>query len=554
MTALLLQTPALIAQTSGERQLEFEQLTANDGLSQNFVTCILQDHQGFLWFGTRDGLNRYDGYEFKVYSFDADDTTSISANAIQTIYEDKHGNLWVGTWFGGLNKYDRATDRFVRYSYEREAPSGPTQNLTFPIQDDSRKAGLWLGTADGLKRFDPQTGRFTSFIYKPDDPESWKYNFVFAILEAEDGNLWLGTRYEYSSLLYFNRTTETFAHFKVDPKNFAPTMPLIIRAICRDKSGNLWVGDAAGLFRINEQWLRDQVGNPSPYERPGFQDGFVKVADSFTAVVFALCQDEAGGLWIGSTDGLFIYEVDPRLSSTKLAMENRGVTHIVPNLGIISIYKDRSGLMWLGTNGHGIYKLRSAQQRFGRMTNRPNHANNLGSNSIRAICEADDSTLWIGGYNSLDQLERKSGRVTHYPRQATGYGGETVWAIYEDPLSAGRILWIGTENGLYRFDRAREKFTRYQNAPGNPQSLNDNFVLSIHRDSSGSEALAGTLWVGTNSGLNRFDDRTEKFTPYNHDPKNPHGLRGAFILSICESRYEGRRVLWLARNRSFPKF
>jgi len=137
MTALLWQTPALIAQTSGERRLEFEQFTVNEGLSQNFVTCILQDHQGFLWFGTRSGLNRYDGYTFKVYSFEAEDTTSISANAIQTIYEDKHDNLWVGTWFGGLNKYDRATDRFVRYSYEREAPSGPTQNFTFPIQEDS---------------------------------------------------------------------------------------------------------------------------------------------------------------------------------------------------------------------------------------------------------------------------------------------------------------------------------------------------------------------------------------------------------------------------------
>jgi len=294
--ALLWQAPALFAQISGERRLEFEQFTVNDGLSQNFVTCILQDHQGFLWFGTRSGLNRYDGYTFKVYSFEAEDTTSISANAIQTIYEDKQGNLWVGTWFGGLNKYDRATDRFVRYSYDREALSGPTLNLTFPIQED-QSGMLWLGTADGLKRFDPQTGKFTSFIYKPDDPESWKYNFIFAILEAEDGNLWLGTRYEYSSLLYFNRTTETFAPFKVDPKNFAPTRPLIIKAICRDQSGNLWVGDAAGLFRINEHWLLDQLGNPSPNERPNSQDGLVKVADSFTAFISALCQDKAGDLF-----------------------------------------------------------------------------------------------------------------------------------------------------------------------------------------------------------------------------------------------------------------
>jgi len=543
--ALLLQTPVLIAQTAGERRLEFEQFTVNDGLSQNFVTRILQDHQGFLWFGTRDGLNRYDGYQFKVYSFDADDTTSLSENAIQAIFEDRRGNLWVGTWFGGLNKYDRATDRFVRYRYEQETPS---DNFAFPIHED-RSGMLWLGAAEGLKRFDPQTGKFTSFIYKPDDPERWKYNSVFAILEATDGNLWLGTRYEYSGLLYFNRTTETFSHFKVDPKNFIQSFPLIIRAICRDQSGNLWVCDAAGLFRINEQWLLDQVGNPSPNERPRSHDGFVLAAASFREIITALCQDEAGDLWIGSPHGLFFYDIDPRPSSTKLARDNRRVTLMVSDLGVTAIYKDRSGLMWLGTNGNGIYKWRSARQRFGRLTNSPNHANNLGSNSIRAICEAGDSTLWIGGYSSLDKLDRKSGRVTHYPRQATGYGGETAWAIYEDPLRAGRILWIGTERGgLYRFDRAREKFTRYQNAPGNPQSLNDNFVLSIYRDSS------NTLWVGTNSGLNRFDERAEKFTQYNYDPRNPAGLRGGFILSICESRYVGRRVLWLATTNGLSCF
>ncbi len=350
ITALFWQTPGQSAQTLGERWLEFEQFTVNGGLSQNFVTCILQDHQGFLWFGTRDGLNRYDGYKFKVYSFDAEDTTSLSANAIQTIYEDRHNNLWVGTQFGGLNKYERATDRFVRYRYEQEDLFRLALDLTFPIQDD-RSGMLWLGTADGLKRFDPQTGRFTSFIYKPGDPESRKYNSVYAILEAEDGNLWLGTVNEYTGLLYFNRSTETFSHFKVAPKNFTKKRPLIIRAICRDQSGNFWVCDAAGLFRINEQWLRDQIGNPSPNERPNSHDGFVQATAPFREIISALCQDEAGNLWIGAPNGLFIYEVDPRLSSTTLAMEKRGVTHILPHLGVTSIYKDRSGLMWLGTNG-----------------------------------------------------------------------------------------------------------------------------------------------------------------------------------------------------------
>lgn len=540
ITALLLQTSVLFAQASGERPLEFDQLTVNDGLSQNFVTCILQDHQGFLWVGTRDGLNRYDGYKFKIYAFEAQDTTSLSANAIQSIFEDRNNNLWVGTRFGGLNKYDRATDRFVRYRYEQGNTSPLPPDIAFPIQDD-HSGMLWLGTADGLKRFDPRTGKFTSFIYKPNDPENWQYNYVYAIHEAENGNLWLGTLYAYSGLFYFDRATETFSHFKIDPKDLLQSWPLSIKAICRDQSGNLWVGDGAGLFRINEQWLLARLGSSAAYERLGVQDGLVRVADSYTETVWALCQDEDGDILTGSPHGLLIYDINSRPPATKLTLENRGVTHVLPNVGVTCIYKDRSGIIWLGTNGHGIYKLRSAQQRFRRLTIHPDDPKDSGSNSIRAIYQAGDSTLWIGGYNGLDKLDRQSGRITHYHRQAVGYGGETVWTIYEDPLQAGRILWIGTESGgLYRFDRDSEKFSPYQNVPGDPQSLNENFVLSIYRDST------GTLWVGTNAGLNRFDDCTGKFTQYNQDSQNPHGLRGTFLLSICESRYMGRRGLWLA--------
>jgi ligand-binding sensor domain-containing protein len=356
ITALLLQTSVLLAQTPagvafGERRLEFDRLTVNDGLSQNFVTCILQDHQGFLWIGTRDGLNRYDGYEFKVYSFDALDTTSLSANAIQSIFEDRNNNLWVGTRFRWLNKYDRATDRFVRYRYEQGNPSSLPLDVSFPIQDD-RSGLFWLGTAEGLKRFDPQTGKFTSFIYKQDDLEGRKYNYINTILEAEDGNLWLGTMNEYTGLLYFNRSTETFSPFKVDPKNFIEMRPLIIRAINRDQSGNLWVGDAAGLFRINEQWLLDQVGNPAANERPGSQEGLVRVAGALTEIVSALGQDEAGHLWLSTNKGISRfdperkvfrnYDITDGLQSNEF---NRGAYH-----------RSRHGEMFFGgLNGLNVF-------------------------------------------------------------------------------------------------------------------------------------------------------------------------------------------------------
>ena len=227
-------------------------------------------------------------------------------------------------------------------------------------------------------------------------------------------------------------------------------------------------------------------------------------------------------------------------------------------IGINAIFKDRSGVIWLGTKGEGITKPKRARQRFGRLSHDPDKVNSLSSQSLRAIYEDRDSTLWIGGYGGLDQFDRETGRFTHYPnRTTTGYFSKTPWTIYEDPLHAGEILWIGTEvGGLYRFDRNAKKFFNYKIPTHDSFHFSDNYVLSIYRD----PASRGTLWVGTEAGLNKFDERSEKFKQYNFSRENPDGLSGGFLLSIREFRYggsktpAGRRVLLLATERGLNCF
>jgi ligand-binding sensor domain-containing protein len=229
LAALLLWTPVLFAQAFDVRNLEFERLTIDNGLSQNFVACIAQDRQGFLWFGTRDGLNRYDGYHFKVYSHNAIDLTSLSANDIRAIYEDRQGNLWIGTFAGGLNRYDRANDRFIRYQHDPKNPHSLSHNHVQVILEDSRHGGtLWIGTTGGLNRFDPNTQRFTRYFCQPDDTTSRGHNDISAIFQDQTGNLWLGLSHPSSGLLFFDRSTESFTAFEVDPAIPIRTIPSVL--------------------------------------------------------------------------------------------------------------------------------------------------------------------------------------------------------------------------------------------------------------------------------------------------------------------------------------
>lgn len=302
VSALLLQTPSMLAQTFDVRNLAFDHITTNDGLSQNYVECILQDSKGFLWFGTRDGLNRYDGYDFKVFSYNAADTTSISANVIHAIYEDSHGNIWIGTFDGGLNQYDRTTDRFVQYQHDAKDPHSLSHNYVRAIHED-QLGRLWIGTPHGLNRFDPKSKRFTRFFYKPDDPAYGSYNEIRKIFEAGDGNLWLGTAHRPGGLLFFDPVTESFTAFEIDPNR-----DNTITALHMDRRGNLWVGAFSGLFRMDPQgWHPKNSGfNRS---RVSLHDRLLKVTD-YPHEIYAIGEDDEGKLWLGATDGLFIYDVD----------------------------------------------------------------------------------------------------------------------------------------------------------------------------------------------------------------------------------------------------
>ncbi len=172
--------------------LKFGRLTSEDGLSNDSVWGIAQDSQGFMWFGTLDGLNRYDGNDFKLYRHDPDDPHRLSDNTIRGLIADHTGTLWIGTWAKGLNQFDRSTERFIRYQHNPDDPRSLSNDSIRAVIED-RTGSLWVGTMDGLNKFDRDTGQFVRYKHDPADPSSLSHNVVFMVYEDQAGILWVGT-------------------------------------------------------------------------------------------------------------------------------------------------------------------------------------------------------------------------------------------------------------------------------------------------------------------------------------------------------------------------
>ncbi len=225
------------------RPVKFEHLTVEQGLSKNIVICILQDRQGFMWFGTQDGLNKYDGYRFTVYKHNPLDSTSLSGSGVGSIYEDRSGTLWIGT-DGGLNRFDREKEQFSRFVHDPNNPSSLSDNKVSSIYED-HKGTLWIGTwGGGLNKFDREKKQFSCFVNDPKNPFSLSDNRIRVIHEDSQDVLWISTWG--GGLNKFDRKKEQFTHFLNDPKNPHSLSHNIVWPIYEDSKGVLWIGTWGG--------------------------------------------------------------------------------------------------------------------------------------------------------------------------------------------------------------------------------------------------------------------------------------------------------------------
>jgi two-component system, sensor histidine kinase ChiS len=511
--------------------IKFERLSIKDGLSQSTVYAILQDSQGFMWFGTQDGLNKYDGYTFIHYRHDPQDAESLSNNFITSLYEDQQGNLWIGTDSGGLNRYDRQRDTFIHYQNDPNNPHSLSSNIVLGIYED-KTGTLWISTYDGgLNRFDYEQNQFVTYRHDPQNPKSLSSNALWRIFEDSTGTLWIGAESE--GLNKFDRDKEEFVRYQHNPNNPASLSSNKISAIYEDSTGTLWIGTNDGginqFDRKQEQFVRYQHDPQNP--------------NSLSHnTIWNIYEDNFNILWIATDAGLNQFESGQQKQFIHYQHDPHNA-YSLSNDYVMSIYEDKAGALWFGTDGGGLNKFDRKRDKFAHFFHHPQKPNTLSHNTVSSIYEDSTGSLWVGtfggGLNQLSMINDQLSmiKVTHYrhdPNNPTSLSHDEVWSIYEDKKGN---LWIGTYGGgLNQFDRKQEKFIHYRHDPQNPASLSDDNIRTIYEDKT------GTLWIGTRGGLNKFNREQQKFVAYQNEPDNPNSLSENSILAIYEDRNDN---LWI---------
>jgi signal transduction histidine kinase/ligand-binding sensor domain-containing protein/DNA-binding response OmpR family regulator len=560
--------------------LKFKRLTQKQGLSHNLVSCILQDKEGYMWFGTMEGLNRYDAYNFKTYTNDRSNPTSLSNSKIQSLFEDSSRVLWVGTG-GGLNKYERVWDRFVHFQKTNDPKSLSSNDVKVIYEDKS--GVLWIGTGGGgLNRFDRQTGQFIHFNHRPGDSTSISNNKITVISEDISGELWIGTE---DGLNRFNRQQEQFFRYYHAPDDPFSLSDNDITAICEDSKGKLWIGTSRGLNRFDRENKRFIRYSSNPNDPKSLSSDFI----------ISLYKDQSGILWVGTVKGL--NRLDREKETFTVYRHNPTVPDTLSCDTVRGIYQDRQGILWFGTWGGGVNFVDKAQKKFNYYWANPNPSNSLSDNQIFSIYEDQSGILWVGTWGGgLNKIDRGKNRFFHYkilPENPNSISSNHVMVIRK---SREGILWLGTyKRGLNKFEPSKETFTHYKHNPDDPSSLSSNIVYSILVDYS-DVLWVGTaialdrfdpatetfthylinpdksnnlnhkgisviyedhshfpfLWIGTmNGGLYRFDPKTVTSTHYIHDPNNPNSLSNNFINSIYKDQ---GGVLWIGTNKGLNKY
>ncbi|MCP3962075.1 MAG: response regulator [bacterium] len=478
---------------------------------------MLQDRVGFMWMGTHDGLNRYDGNRFVVYHHDSKDPASLSHDFILDLVEDEAGDLWVGTEGGGLSQWRRESDSFVNYRHDPEDPHSLSGNWVRTILRD-RTAILWVGTLEsGLNRFDPAAGVFERYRHDPADSTSLSDDRIRAVYEDRVGNLWVGTL---GGLSLFDRGSGTFVRYRHDPADPHSLSDNRVRSILEDSSGNLWVGTFKGLNRLNRATLTfDRYLNDSADPGSLSED-----------LVRALFEDTEGRLWVGTDEGLNVFQ--PQSETFARYLHRAGDPTSLSTNQVMSIYQDRGGVLWVGTLAGGANKWNPMTWSLAHYRRDPSNPSSLSSNRVLAFSEDSEGTLWIGtlggGLNAWDRDSGTFSQYWHDPDDPGSLGDDDVTSLVHD--SAGR-LWVGTVGaGLDRLDPGAGRFRHYRHDPTQPGSLSNRGVMSLFED------RAGVLWVGTyGGGLNRFDHDTETFEAFRQVESDPSSLSSNRVTVIAQS-------------------
>jgi len=477
----------------------FNYITPDMGLSSSAITSILQDHKGFIWIGTFDGLNRYDGNKFVTYKSNSFDSASLAHNNVWCILEDHQYNLLIGT-SGGLCLYDWSTDKFINYMSSTSSPIrgfGPTVRN---IQEDSA-GNLWLATDNGLIYFNRKENSAIQFKNEPGNPESLSNNNVEHVLVDSRGDVWVAT---WNGINLYTPETGNFKHYIYNTELVNTLLNISFYHIVEDHTGNLWFGAYGhGLYRLNMEDI--ESGKFVHYKHDP-----ANIKSLSGNRILSLYTDDQNNLWIGTeNEGLNLYNRE-----NETFWHYHSDIHSLNSLNhesINSIYKDKSGNFWIGTFAGGINFSKKNSDAIINYRQIPGFPNSLSHNSVTSFLEDHAGRIWVGtDGGGLNLFDIKTGHFITYNTKNSTLNSNAVLSIIED---SDNQIWLGTwAGGLNLFDKKTMSFSSFTT---NNSEIPDDNIFSV------AEGKQGQIWMGSfQSGLILFDKRTGKFTQYTIENSN----------------------------------
>ncbi|WP_370835454.1 ligand-binding sensor domain-containing protein [Clostridium tertium] len=499
--------------TNDDKNINFKRITVEDGLSQTSVEYLFQDSKGYMWIGTTDGLNRYNGNKFEVFRYSKDKPNSISGNYISAIAEDDEGNIWVGT-SRGLNRINTHTSEITTYLPGVNGCNLSNYNITEILIDS--KGDIYIATEDGLNLYNEEDDNFIRLYNSGDKKNSLSSQFVYSIVEDNYGNYWIGTD---NGLNKIENNSQKIIKYYSDGGDNSINDNFIFK-LYADNLDNLWIGTYnGGLNKLDLKTNKIEKFENDPNDDTSIAGNFIRY----------ILRDSRNELWIATNNGLSrLNEEENKFINYKSKIYDP--QSIVSN-NVLSLFEDKSGAIWVGTyDGISLF---NPQNSFKNYKNDPFNTNSLSENMMAGIYEDDEGLLWVGTVNEgLNLIDRKSGNITKFKSSDD-----------EDSLSNNHIrdivgiqneIWIATEFGLNKYDKLTKKFTRYYNED-NENSLLYNDVRTLYIDNE------GILWIGTRDGLCTFD-RKNTFKSY-EDIFIKNGITENVFSDIIQDK-DG--IIWIA--------
>ncbi len=554
----------IAAVACSQEHISFKRLGINEGLSQNSVFCMLQDHNGFIWIGTEDGLNKYDGYEFTIYKHRIKDKNSLSHSQVNALQEDRGHNIWIGTsagltifstekekftqfkipedstdetadyistlaqdpagniWIGsngGLTGFDTRSGRFSHYSRPRTR-SGNSLDKVKALFVDNRQA-LWVSIGNDLRRFDLTTHQFLPLPAKLEQNSELRQSNVRVIRQDRDGTYWFGT--ETAGLFEYDPGKDLCMHYTAGSTGLSGLPASVVRDILCTGTGQIWVGTRGGLSIFDRK-----TGLFSNYT----SNRYNLLSLSFNSVRSFL-KDKTGNIWIGTFAGGINICTPGSANFTNISEQigqEKGLTHSV----VSAILPNRDGSLWIGTEGGGLNYANPQKGVFRHYALQKSHE--AGQNNIiKSLARDTDSSLWVGAYEGLRHFDAAKGTFTAFSLNKESEAREKrqeITSLLVEPAG----VWAGSNgSGLYFLDR-RFQVRAYLHQAGNPFSISSDNVLAL------LENGPRNLWVGTQRGLNHFDRATGRFMRYLNQPENDKSLSNNTVVSLFN---DSRNHFWI---------